>query len=71
MNNDHDPDYFHRMSVSEYDRAEAELGGQDYPERAWLLSMRDVWYANPCYSGPPVRHPEAAIDDFRDDEELS
>ena len=65
MNND--PDYFHRMSISEYDQAEAEFGGKDYPERAWLLSSRDVWYANPCYSGPPVPHPEYPSDD----EELS
>lgn len=46
------------MSIAEYDRAEAEYGGADYPERAWLLSSRDVWYPNPHYNGPPVPHPE-------------
>lgn len=50
------------MTESEYDQAEAELGGKDYPERAWLLSSRDAWYANPSYSGPSVRHPEDNIE---------
>jgi hypothetical protein len=62
MSNINDPDYFHRMTESEYDQAEAELGGKDYPERAWLLSSRDAWYANPSYSGPSVRHPEDNIE---------
>lgn len=32
--------------------------GADYPERAWILSNRDVWYRNPAYVGPAVPHPE-------------
>lgn len=36
----------------------ARNAGMDNPDRAWLLDPRDVWVANPCYSGPPVPHPE-------------
>ncbi len=43
--------------------AEAEhvlwVGAQD-TARAWILSDRDVWYANPFYTGPPEAHPDDA-----------
>lgn len=32
--------------------------GRECPERAWILSDRDVWYRNPFYQGPPVPPPE-------------
>jgi hypothetical protein len=34
----------------------------DNLDRPWLLDDRDVWVANPFYSGPPVPHPEDEID---------
>jgi len=43
-------------------------GGCD-PSVAWLLSDRDVWYANPFYTGAPVPHPEADYDyDYDNDD---
>lgn len=40
-------------------RAEyAHNAGMDDPGRAWILTPWDTWEANPCYQGPPVRHPE-------------
>jgi hypothetical protein len=40
----------------------------DRPEQPWILSDRDVWYANPFYQGPKARHPEddQEWDDDRD-----
>jgi len=61
------PDYYHDMTEGEFDQAEAELGGQRYPERAWLLSSRDAWYPNPAYVGTAVRHPEDI--DYEDEDE--
>lgn len=49
---------FTYSSEAEIDRAAAMEGGAFHPEYAWILSDRDVWYANPWYSGPPVPHPE-------------
>ena len=53
-------------SMAEADRFDATWCAtpEDGP---WLLSDRDVWYANPAYTGPPSPHPEdegtwAAID---------
>lgn len=43
---------------AEADREYANNLGYDNQDRAWILSDRDVWYANPYYSGPPVPHPE-------------
>jgi hypothetical protein len=40
------------------DREWATEVGRANPDRAWILSDRDVWYANPFYRGPAVRHPE-------------
>lgn len=45
-------------TVREADAEYALNVGADNPERAWILSDRDVWYPNPFYRGKPVRHPE-------------
>ena len=47
----------------EADAEYARNVGAMQPERAWILSDRDVWYPNPAYQGPPVRHPEDDADD--------
>jgi hypothetical protein len=39
-------------------RAEASHLGAKRPERAWILTDRDVWMRNPYYRGPAVPHPE-------------
>jgi hypothetical protein len=44
-------------SPAEYDRFDA-LWLAKPEDGAWILSDRDVWYANPAYTGPPVPHPE-------------
>lgn len=44
--------------IAEADRLYALALGIENRDRAWVLSDRDVWYANPFYSGPPVPHPE-------------
>ena len=43
---------------AEADREYAYNVGMDEPERAWILSDRDVWYPNPFYTGPKVPHPD-------------
>lgn len=48
----------HLASEAEADREYARFVGFSNPERAWVLSDRDVWYANPAYAGPPQPHPE-------------
>lgn len=48
---------------SDWDRAAASELGAANPDRAWVLTDRDVWHANPYYQGPPVRHPEEDHDD--------
>lgn len=48
---------------SEMDMDDAKVKGYHRPDQAWILSDRDVWYANPYYKGPPVPHPE----DYNDD----
>lgn len=55
---------FHYASDAEWDRTGAYEVGAAHPERAWIASDRDSWYANPYYVGPPVRHPED--DDYED-----
>lgn len=40
--------------------------GADRPDVAWILSDRDVWYRNPAYRGPAVRHPEDDYDEYCD-----
>ena len=49
---------FTYASDADWDHAAAlELGATD-TETAWILTDRDVWYSNPFYKGPAVRHPE-------------
>ncbi len=50
-------------AISEF----AHNAGQDHPESAWLLTDRDVWVANPNYTGEPVPHPESGDDGYEDD----
>ena len=43
---------------TDLDRADARQSGQEHPERAWVLTDRDVWHRNPFYNGPAQPHPE-------------
>lgn len=54
---------FHYSSDAEWDYEGARERGRDRPDLAWIASSRDVWYPNPFYVGPPVRHPEDDRDD--------
>lgn len=57
---------FRVSSEAEVDAYEANLAGYERKDQAWILSDRDVWYANPYYKGPPQRHPEDY--DYEEDE---
>lgn len=57
---------FHYSTDTEWDRAEAYQLGGDNPNRAWVLTDRDVWHKNPFYKGPPVPHPELDEHGFED-----
>ena len=46
-------------SEAEADAEYAREVGRDNPQRAWILSDRDVWYPNPFYTGPARPHPES------------
>lgn len=46
---------------AEADQEYALWAGSQDTQRAWILSDRDVWYANPYYTGPRVPHPEDDI----------
>ncbi len=59
-----DDEGFTYSTDAEWDREGARDIGREQPDRAWILSDRDVWYANPFYCGPAVRHPE---DDSEED----
>ena len=48
----------HVATESEADREYVRNFGADNPNRAWILSDRDVWYANPFYAGPAIPHPD-------------
>jgi len=61
----HPDDDTHLATVGEADAEYAHNVGREHPERAWILSDRDVWYPNPAYRGPAVPHPE---DDRGDDD---
>ncbi len=62
-----EPDLPDRLATEgEADREYARNVGAMHPDRAWILSDRDVWYANPSYSGPPMPHPEAEPHVVRD-----
>jgi len=56
----------HYSTDQEWDNAAALELGAERPERAWILTDRDVWHANPFYQGPPQRHPEE--EDYGDEE---
>jgi len=58
---DDNSDHFteHVASEAESDREYARNYGYDNPQRAWILSPRDVWYPNPSYVGAPVPHPDS------------
>jgi len=43
---------------ADWDRMDARQSGEEHPERAWVLTDRDVWHPNPYYKGPPEPHPE-------------
>lgn len=49
---------FYYSSESEADRAEAMAIGYYHQDRAWISTDRDVWHANPYYTGPLKPHPE-------------
>jgi len=53
---------FHYTSDVEWDRAEAEEIGSYRTDLAWVITSRDVWHANPYYTGPTVPHPEEDVD---------
>ena len=59
---------FHVATDAEWDAAGAAQIGSEDRDRAWILSDRDVWYANPYYNGPKVRHPED--DDYEEEGEV-
>jgi hypothetical protein len=44
--------------IEQAEREYVDAVGADRPGEAWILSDRDVWYANPFYRGPAVPHPE-------------
>ncbi len=46
------------MTQSDHDNHEAQVLGETHPERAWILTDRDVWHRNPYYTGPAQPHPE-------------
>lgn len=48
----------HIATQTEAEREWVTNVSHDRADQAWLLSDRDVWYANPAYQGPPVPHPE-------------
>lgn len=56
---------FHYASEAEVDQAGAHAEGANRTDQAWILSDRDVWYANPYYNGPAICHPD---DDSHDGE---
>ena len=51
-------------SEGDYDRADALDQGQYAPDRAWVLTDRDVWHRNPFYVGPRMPHPEDDVEDI-------
>jgi hypothetical protein len=52
---------------AEADRFDAFWGSDIPSDQAWVLSDRDVWYANPAYVGPAVPHPFE--DEYADEED--
>jgi len=67
----HEDDYYPLATEAEADREYARNFGMDHPAMPWILSDRDVWYPNPFYRGPAVRHPEDEWEDEDRDSEAS
>ena len=51
-------EYDHMATETEAEREWVDNVAHDRADQPWLLSDRDVWYANPAYRGPAVPHPE-------------
>lgn len=49
---------FYYATDTELDNADADQIGSFYPERAWVVTDRDVIHANRYYKGPPIPHPD-------------
>jgi len=58
MNYQQEHDEFTYATASDWDRADALQLGEEQPGQAWVLTDRDVWHANPYYTGPALPHPE-------------
>ena len=54
----------HMATQAEADREFVANVAFERRDQAWILSDRDVWYANPCYRGPKVPHPESLEAEF-------
>jgi len=54
----------HMATQAEADREFVQNVAYERREQAWILSDRDVWYANPAYRGPRVPHPESLEAEF-------
>jgi hypothetical protein len=59
-----DDEGFTYATDADFDREGARETGRENAKHAWILSDRDVWYANPFYQGPPQRHPEDDSDAY-------
>ena len=59
---------WHALGAGHHDRAEVEICARwdNNWKDEYILSDRDVWYSNPCYSGPEGMHPEY---DYREENE--
>ncbi len=55
-------------TIAEADAEYARNVGYQRQHQAWILSDRDVWYRNPFYTGPAVRHPEDDAGCYDDDD---
>ena len=58
---------FNYSTDAEIDQASANAEGAKNEDQPWILSNRDVWYANPYYTGPEVPHPEDYCYEDEDD----
>ena len=54
-----DYDEYAAPSVNDSLQVFAHTVGEENKDHAWLLHDRDVWIANPHYTGPEVPHPES------------
>lgn len=51
-------DAFTYATDTDWDNADALQRSHENTGDAWVLTDRDVWHANPFYTGPEVPHPE-------------